>query len=492
MLKISRKFLIISTFLIVWFYTADVVKACSCGPSFKTVKTVYEETPNIVLLKVKSIEKYDEKEIEEGVGYGDYGIKQSILVVEKVFKGNLKVGQELTFAQGQCCICGWTFNENSVGKEFLFYLPEKPGEDNRWYVSICSRSRLIENASADLLYLEKVSKVKGKTRLSGSLYKSIENPNNEFRYSFENIANHRLWITGKGKNIELITDENGVYEVYDLLPGKYTITPEKIDGFTFWNFPSVEVEIKPKGQIEKNISFELNNEISGKVIDKNGNPLKNVCLDLIPSRSENPYNYSKASCTGEKGQFQITAIPFGTYFLVINKDDEIRIYEPFKRFYYPNVKNKEQATEITIRENTFLKDIEIIPPEIIETITVSGTLRFKDGKPFADQLVKFIAEKDLFRTFDGKVGSDYEERTDKNGKFSFTIWKGQKGILQSSIFSFAGKYKKCPELEAIVKQKGGDSVQKIDTIAVNIDTTEDVSEINLRFPFPKCNEMEKD
>ena len=124
---------------------------------------------------------------------------------------------------------------------------------------------------------------------------------------------------------------------------------------------------------------------------------------------------------------------------------------------------------------------------MIETITLSGVLSYKGGQPIANATVHFISEKEIFRTFDGKPGADDEEYTDEKGRFTFKIWKGQAGVLRSSMFAFLGKYKDCPELDELLKQKG-DSVQQIDTIDVNVDGTKSLSGIELRFPFPKCEE----
>ncbi len=479
-----RKLLIFGTVLLAIFCFNSAANACSCSGS-PPVDIEYGRATNVAVLKVQSLETYPAGE----KGLDGSPIKYAKLTVEKVFKGKFKVGQELTFSQGICCICSWVFDEQDVGKSFLFYLSGDDKEDKVWSASICSRSRSVKNAAADLLYLEKLTKVRDKTRLSGTLNKMLESPENEDRYSFFQIPNHKIHVVGKNKTVELSTDENGGYEIYDLPPGKYKIYPDKLDGFTFPNSgkPFREVEIKAKSHTEVDFYFEIDNAVSGKVVDANGKPLENVCLDLILSKNETSKNYSKSSCTGKNGEFEIRAIPDGSYFLAINNDGEIRIYEPFGTFYYPNVKRKEEALEITVRPNYFLRDLTITPPEMLETITLSGVLFYKDGTPVKNETVEFISEKEIFRTFDGKPGKDETDYTDENGRFSFKIWKGQSGVLRSSVFSFIGKYKNCPEIDELVKQKG-ESVQEIGTPDFVIDGTKDLMEIKLIFPFPKCEE----
>ena len=72
------------------FVLADAARACSCVQSL-TIDIVVERTQNIALFKLQAVEKYAEGER----GYGS--IKQARLVVEKVYKGNLKVGEEYIF-----------------------------------------------------------------------------------------------------------------------------------------------------------------------------------------------------------------------------------------------------------------------------------------------------------------------------------------------------------------------------------------------------------
>lgn len=225
----------------------NFVWACSCItlPLDMTI----DGAENIVILELKSVEKF--KKGERIVG--DDEIKQSKLVVKKVFKGKLKVGQELTFRQGVCCICVWGFNEKSIGTDYLFFLDSNAYQDGLWEGYICSRSGSLKSVGADLLYLEKLKKVKGKTRLSGTVYRTKDRWN---AASYETMAGIQIRIIGKGVDISLTTDQNGVYEVYNLPVGKYRLIPEKIIGLGLNDSDSkFEIEIKAKGLEEQNIEY---------------------------------------------------------------------------------------------------------------------------------------------------------------------------------------------------------------------------------------------
>ncbi len=95
--------------------------------------------------------------------------QQSLKVrVDKVYKGKARVGDHLTFGQGQKSACYWYFNKENLGNSYLFYLakptkarPYKTNEEiegsnaeARYYVSTCGRSAEIEKATDDLSYLD--------------------------------------------------------------------------------------------------------------------------------------------------------------------------------------------------------------------------------------------------------------------------------------------------------------------------------------------------
>lgn len=254
MRKILHRFFTILAIVFVSLLLADVAKACSCItlPLLDNIKG----SENIVLLQLKSVEKFKEGERI----LSDDGIKQSKLFVKKVFKGKLKVGQELTFNQGVCCICVWGFNEKSIGKEYLFFLDSNSYRDGLWEAYICSGSDSLKFAADDLLYLEKINKVKGKTRLSGMIYKTKYRWNVEH---YEPMAKTRIRLVGNGIDVTLTTDKNGVYEIYDLPVGKYELIPQKILGFAVIESDRFipphtnifEVEIKAKSLVEKDIKY---------------------------------------------------------------------------------------------------------------------------------------------------------------------------------------------------------------------------------------------
>ena len=479
MTKPFRSFVIFAVALTVLIF-AERADACTC--SSPELADAVENAGNIVVLKVQTVEKY--RADETGYGYG--GVKQSRMTVEKIFKGNLKVGQELIFAQGGGADCIFTFDEDDVGTEYLFFLGGKPLKNNLWAGYICSRSNTLKGAAADLKYLEALPNAKGKTRLFGTLTKEDDPSVEGETGSYERLAGRSVTVSGNGKTFKLRTDENGVYELYDLAPGKYKVTPEPIKGYRFGDpGGAVEVEIKPQALTERDFDFEIDNSISGKFLDAYGKPLRGVYLDLIPARGNPPPYFYQGDVTEEDGSFNFHKIPAGTYLIVVNKENEISARQPFGTFYYPNKTARAEASELTIGAGDHFKNLIITAPTTAETITVSGVFLYENGRPAADEFVDFFQNHEDFSGIKKNQFADSRVKTDDNGRFSIRILKGQHGILFGWMTTYRGEFEKCPKLEALVKDET-DNLFDVRTPPVKIVADRDIGEIELKFPFPSC------
>ena len=108
------------------------------------------------------------------------------------------------------------------------YLIREDEAGTHWRASMCGRSRGLNHATEDLLYLDNMEKVRGKTRVSGN-YGGWNTP-------LKGVANRTIRITGDKKTYETKTNANGVFEIYDLPPGKYVLEPEIPNGWSLLVF----------------------------------------------------------------------------------------------------------------------------------------------------------------------------------------------------------------------------------------------------------------
>jgi hypothetical protein len=136
-------------FCAVFFINQQEVLACTCEAK-RTVLDAFESSQTVLIAKVVSVEKIKDMDKDEEFVYK--GIKSTKMVVEKVYKGDVSIGDELVFRQGMGGDCIWTFDEDYVGERFLFYLdaPSKGhpffGKEDKdaqlmYYAITCGRSR---------------------------------------------------------------------------------------------------------------------------------------------------------------------------------------------------------------------------------------------------------------------------------------------------------------------------------------------------------------
>lgn len=470
------------------------VKACSCGQT-PTVLDSYDGADHVVITRVVAVEKTENAapkgRMSDGTNYVD-GVKSTRMVIERVFKGGLKVGDEMTFAQGGGADCIWTFNEDNIGHKYLFYL-KRFGDETMWIAGACGRSGNIEYANDDLLYLNNLKKTRGRTRISGTInFEGADDPG---------VAGRKIRIVGASKSYEVKTDENGVYEIYDVPAGKYSIEPEMPPGWKVANFwlehsPSfagdaevkspkkIPIVLKDKKHAGLDIRFEVDNAIRGTIYDTTGKQMNGVCLKLVPA--DGTKGAYLADCTEKNGTFEIDEIPPGSYVLVVNDDGKITSSEPFNTFYYPNVYKREDATVFHISLGDFVENVQVHVPQMEETITVEGLLLYSDGKPAPDEAVEFKSVKSGSNEL-----SEARVKTDAKGRFSLKILKGLEGRLYGQMYTFSGEFENCPKLESIIKKSANSSVD-IETPAIKILAENNLQGLELKFPFPACKKAKID
>ena len=491
-----RQYSFLPLFLLIFLLGARTGKACSCGPS-PTVLDSYNYSDVVVIVSAVSVEKAEPEKtaqpgrMSDGIKYVD-GVKSTTMRVEQVFKGTLKAGDEMIFLQGDGADCVWTFNEDDIGTKFLFYL-KRLKDSTRWIAVTCGRSKPVERARDDLLYLTNLNRVRNKTRISGTL---------RFLYDAgESLAGRKIRITGAKRTQELKTDDNGVYEIYDLPAGRYFVEPEIPKGWKvgpYWlkyspsldpkanerSLQKIPIVLEANKHAALDIMFEIDNVIRGHIYDQLGQPMNGVCLNLIPAYgTKGKY---LADCTEKDGAFEVDEIPPGGYVIVVNDDGEMTSSEPFGTFYYPNTLKREEATVFNIGLGDVVENIQIYPPIVLKTVTVEGVLLYSDGKPVAGESVSFkaVRKQSAEKDEDEEDSNDARAETDLKGRFSIKIAQGANGELFGWMYSYVGEFENCPKLDRLIKQAG--SGTEIKTAPIEIRATTNQYGVELKFPFPSC------
>ena len=480
---------VVFQFLVILLLAAKTVGACTCPDADDTVLGKFEDARFVVIARVLAVEKLPD-------------IVHARMVVEKVYKGNLRVGQEMIFGEGERGSCVEDFDEREVGAKFLFYLKPKEKTPSVWYADRCGNSiplpgfdtNHVNDAADDLSYLEKRTKVTGKTRISGTLISYQSSPIGN-RTDFKKVAATKVRLIGEDKTYETETTEDGVYEIYDLPPGRYTVEPKTPKGWAIEN-PSAyggggsssredsehfQLTLKKGRHAYFDFFFMVDTRIRGRVLNPLGSPMNSVCVNLIPTEGKVSEYFKRIDCTAGEGTFEIEEIPFGSYFIVVNADDKVSANQPFRRFYYPNVYEREKAQVVTIVEGDDAKTIDIYVPEVREVVDIEGFFLSADRKAVTRAAIFFRAEKT-----DELTDGDAFTRTDENGKFSLRVLKGLKGKLAGEVWLDENDFTECPQIVALLKMKGEIGWLEHKTDALEIQTQGNVGNIELKLPFASC------
>lgn len=484
---------------------AREARACSCG-SAPPVLDAVERAEHVVVLRAVSVERSEKAAPEGRIGDAEHyvaGVRSTNMRVERVYKGSLKVGEELSFGQGGGADCVWTFSEKAIGHQYLFYL-SSPGRGSKmWMAFTCGRSRGLRYAGDDLLYLNKLDKVRGKTRLSGTIGFAVD----------ENMAvgGRLIRVAGEKKTYEARTDADGVYEIYDLPPGRYTVAPEvpagwKVDDFMLRRSSGgvrvahddaqsegskIQVVVEAGKHTGLDIRFDVDTALRGVVSGPDGRPLIGVWLHLVPA--DGTKGRYLGDRTEEGGAFEIDEIPPGRYVLVVNDDGQVSSSEPFGTLYHPNAAKREDATVFEIGVGDMLENVQVRVPKVAEVVTVEGVLLFSDGKPVAEERVVFKAagmDRDEYGDIRGSVDGDALAETDAQGRFRIKILKGLRGELYGVMYTYAGEFENCPKLEAIIK-KAGELTPEVNTPAVKVQADADLYDLELKYKFPGCRKAKR-
>ena len=419
--------LLASTLFLIAFATPAV--ACSCAGTrppcqsywdasavfagtvtFSTTTKVknggYESTKRLVRFHVdRQLRNMDATEVEVVTGFGDAD-------------------------------CGYGFR---LGGQYLVYAYQT--NDQKLETNICTRTRLLSEASPDLEYIRGLSKAATGGTIFGEV--RLQRPSRGYEEKLPPVANVRIVFEGPNKPLETKTDPAGKYTVSGLPPGTYKVKIDLPTGLSIYN-PEVEVKVHDRGCGQAFFFVEPDTRLAGKVLDAQGMSAADVLMELVPvSREGNAYPaYVR---TDKEGRYEMKLLRPGRYHLGVRIAGSAgATYVPFPQTYYPGVKERSQATVITVTEGELIELNELVlPPRFIER-TLNGIAVDPDGTPVAGAVV-WLKERQYD---DGDM--PYRRETDSEGRFSYPVYEGIKYSLNAYVESNRRTEKRSAPLEVVI------------------------------------------
>jgi len=408
-----RLFILAAMFGLVIFSAATSAFSCTCisnGPpcqAYGNTAVVFIGTP-IDLKQTTAKLILDDKY--------EYPQRLFTFRVEEQFRGINAAQVEIRTGMGGGD-CGYNFK---LGERYLVYGSFNPA-NGLYATSICTRTRLVSEATEDLDYIRGLSTREAGATISGVILRHRSNLETGETQQLGPLANIRISVEGEGKSFTTQTDEQGRYQLTKLAPGKYKIKPALPSEWASYDSEQTTT-IKDRGCSVVSFYVTDTGRITGRVIDADGEPVPHMMVDLIPATqagSDRPRSLFVSA--DAEGRFELKFVPPGNYLLGsrlsgLNGPDEVTTAYP--RSYYPGVAKASDGSIISIGEGTSLKDINLrLLPRMIKRV-ISGRVIFPDGGPVTKASVA------RYERTDGGVGLGYGISVDDQGNFSFDGYEG--------------------------------------------------------------------
>ena len=222
--------------------------------------------------------------------------------IQRVFRGNPAAESFIAIRPGM---------KVQPGRTYVFW-----GE-NRWAmfgVNIHDEGWALDVQNApNAVRLLDASATSGGGAIYGAL--ELEHANDGKRAT--PLANTRIRLTAAGYTEDVATDSDGIFIASNVPPGAVTITPMLPQQFAVANRALLTAKVVGGQCTSVNLRAALNGRMRGRVVGRDGKPRPGLSLELIPSTrgSSAPLDERYKATTNERGEFEFTAIPPGSYLL---------------------------------------------------------------------------------------------------------------------------------------------------------------------------------
>jgi len=396
------------------------------------------------------------------------------VTVKETFKG-ISINKQVVLKQaGNDCAPKF-----KAGSDVLMYL--SPLEPGFWVAPGCHRSRDLSQAADDLLFLRALPKSASTNRLSGEVDLYENSPSLGF-HKVQSFRGMHVSIASDSRAVNAYTNSDGVYEVYGLPPGNYTIKIDMPQGLKL-QFPLVtgSRELRPRNttvsigeQSAVSVDFVLTeaNSISGVLLTPKGKPLRNACLELEPADQKQASFSRIFGCSKQDGSFKLEDMPAGRYVIVGNKSGRLSISEPFPTAYYPGVPTKDAAEVIDVKPGKSIEGLQFRLPTMARQVAVRGRVQFSDGVPVPNAFLDHSSKDPTFA------------QTDRDGRFSVDLIAEKRGELSAEIMLIDSDLEQCPHW----RPKGNSRMLvTLTSSPVPISGEGDLNDVRLIMPVRSCS-----
>ena len=402
------------------FYLGGDVFACSCVKNGPPCQEYWRADAVFVgLVKAKEIkEEISKTPSGAEVRRLDAEVRVTFTITD-AFRG--VTGKEVDiFTNNSAAACGYNFERDSV---YIVYAHEYPKGGGRLFVSSCSRTQKFSESSPDIAYAKSLAKALPGGVISGVVTHVREGAG---RDSSVPLANVRVIVTGKDKQVEATTDDEGRYKTPSLLAGEYTVRLEPPKGMSE---QEQRVTVADRGCAEVSFWPRWDGRLSGTVFDAEGQPATGVRVYLIKAEKRG-MEWTSYGQSDENSQYEIKGIQPGRYRIALEHIG-LNDAHPKTIFYHPGVSDPERADVISFGEGQIISQFALRLPPLPRQKTIVGVVLSADDKPLAGVLVNYGRPNENMTS---------NAKTDEYGRFSFKVYEGVKYSVRVIIDLGDGEY----------------------------------------------------
>jgi hypothetical protein len=332
--------------------------------------------------------------------------------IDEAFRGVEGAEVEVLTALSSAA-CGFGFRRT---QQYLVYAFRSEA-DQKLHTSICTRTRAISEADADLVYIRGLSKAKPGGTISGQVFRYGRN--DEGTLNNQPVAGVRVTIAGPEK-YEAVTDEKGEFRIEGVQPGEYTVVPAPPKGLAVGGSDR-KVAVSDRGCGTVSFWLRSSAQVSGRVLNPAGLPVKNAELSII--LADKNQGRSDVAFADENGAYSFKMVPAGRYLIQMRYDGMSSQTRPFPVIYYPGTPYKSQARVFTIEEGETI-ELDVKVPPLPAEIEIRGQVVWPDGKPAAKARVIYLLPLE---------GIANSVEVDEEGRFSFKAYHGLAFVIGASV-----------------------------------------------------------
>ena len=410
-------------------------RACQCGPTLSPY-TAYHDAKAVFVGRVASsrdVAIY--LQARDNTTYTAYERHFRFVVNESLKDAKTAELEVNSGSINSLCYTGFT-----VGDSYLVYAYEK--SNGTLASGLCARTDRLEEATDDLHYLRAMLRGVPEPRVYGSVMK-VENDLTKTKSRLTTpLPGIKVIVEGAGRRFESVTDKEGLYEIPKVPDGRYKLRPslpKKYRG----GFPAEEefvlgVPAQFNRHIQQGTAFYgrfrigWRNDLSGKVLDAEGNPILQARVTLMIARKntelvieEDEKNYR------HDGKYQFSALTPGRYLLSVSLTALFGNAKKASRFYFPGTSDATQAVEITVGESESLEERDIRLPAEYVVRQIEGVLVWPNGTPVSRGSVCLGGSQNAGES----IAKEMCTSTDELGRFSLQGFVGAAYQVQGESYS---------------------------------------------------------